>query len=123
MLVFVLDVGGKSDKSDWSDIVGLVGLFRLLGLVRLVGLVGLVGHCRINRTNQTSQTGQRLSGKSEKNALELQRGSKFHGERPQVATRHQRVAEFCSLVFRYQLCTGDASLGTSLVQEVHNCAS
>ena len=50
--------------------------------------------------------------------LELKRCCKFYGEWTEIATRHNLVLDSLSLILGNQLGTCDATLGTSLVEEV-----
>ena len=55
--------------------------------------------------------------------LELKRCIEFYGEWTQVATSHNLVLDALSLILGYQLCSGDATLGTCLIKEVNYCAT
>src|SRR5574344_1054605 len=55
--------------------------------------------------------------------LELDVCSEFNGERTEIATRHDAVLDVLCLLLGDEFSTCDAALGTSLVEEVDNCAT
>ena len=57
------------------------------------------------------------------NVLELERSGKLNCERTEIATCHQLVLDVLGFILGDKFCTGNTTLGTCLIEEVHYCTA